>query len=108
MTMGTRALLWHPGRALRDIRKDVLKLSQEAFATHMEGIDGENWDQPKVSEIETGKRSPTYDEMTQWAEGLGFPLRFFTEGELPNRVKGLFRDLADNSYNQLPLPLLVA
>lgn len=108
MTIDTTALLWHPGRALRDIRKDVLKMSQKAFAAYMEGIDGEKWDQSKVSDFELGKESPTHRQMTIWAIGFGVSLRFFTEGELSDRVKGLSRDLVDVSYNQLTLPLLVA
>ncbi|WP_406157800.1 helix-turn-helix domain-containing protein [Streptomyces canus] len=54
------------GARLRELRADA-GLSGKAFAMSL------GWPASKVSKIETGKQTPTLDDMRAWAEGVGAP-----------------------------------
>lgn len=70
-----------------------------------------DWTPGKVHRLATGKQKPKGDDIFRIAAVQDRPLAWYLYGPArpdPNRVKGLERELAAFSYNQLPLPLLVA
>jgi transcriptional regulator with XRE-family HTH domain len=67
------------GARLRELRADA-GLSGKAFAERL------GWSASKVSKIETGKQTPTPDDIRAWAEGAGAPEVL---DELVSRVRTL-------------------
>lgn len=67
------------GARLRELRADS-GLSGKAFAARL------GWPPSKVSKIETGKQTPTLDDLRAWAGGVGAPDAF---PELAGRLRTL-------------------
>lgn len=74
---------------------------------------GKKWTENMVASLVGRRRKLDTPELIEIQKIQGFPMAFylygpFAMGDNGDRVKGLFRDLVDNSYNQLALELQVA
>lgn len=107
------------GRYEHDPRKAVaagmtlLDQRNADLAEELTRSTGKRWTENMIASLVGRRRKLDTPELIEIQKIQGFPMAFylygpFAIGDNGDRVKGLFRELTDDSYNQLTIPQLVA